>query len=58
MGTLTAQMLVGSPHPQFGGILPSHTLYLTKNDRPAWTLVSNALRLRRFQPAPLPAATP
>lgn len=40
MGTLTAQILVGSPHPNHDGIEPSHYLFLSENSRPAWVLVS------------------
>jgi hypothetical protein len=38
MGTFTAQILVGDPHPNHGGISPSHQLLLSENDRPAWIL--------------------
>ena len=38
MGTFTAQILIGSPHPNHGGITPTHILYLSENDRPAWVL--------------------
>jgi len=40
MGTLTAQILVGSAHLYHGGINPSHIIYLSENDRPAWILVN------------------
>lgn len=39
MATLTAQILVGSAHPNHGGINPTHYLFLSENDRPAWILV-------------------
>lgn len=39
MATLTAQILVGSPHPNHDGINPTHFLFLSENDRPAWVLV-------------------
>ena len=39
MATLTAQMLVGSAHPNHGGINPTHYLFLSENDRPVWILV-------------------
>ena len=39
MGTVTAQILIGSPHPNDGGIIPSHYLFLSENDRPSWSLV-------------------
>jgi len=38
MGTFTAQILVGTPHPNHGGIIPTHYLFLSENDRPAWIL--------------------
>jgi hypothetical protein len=39
MATLTAQILVGTGHPYHDGINPTHALYLSENDRPAWILV-------------------
>lgn len=39
MATLTAQILVGSRHPNHGGINPTHYLFLSENSRPAWILV-------------------
>ena len=39
MGSLTAQMLIGSPHPNHDGINPTHFLFLSENSRPAWLLV-------------------
>ena len=39
MATLTAQILIGSPHPNHEGINPTHYLFLFENDRPAWVLV-------------------
>lgn len=39
MATLTAQILVGSPHPNHDGIGPTHYLFLSENSRPAWMLV-------------------
>jgi hypothetical protein len=39
MATLTAQILVGSPHFYHDGINPTHYLYLSENNRPAWVLV-------------------
>jgi hypothetical protein len=38
MGTFTAQILVGDPHPNHQGIAPTHNLFLSENDRPAWIL--------------------
>ena len=32
MASLTAQLLIGSPHPNDGGIIPSHYLFLSEND--------------------------
>ena len=40
MGTITAQILVGTPHLYHGGIAPSHYLFLSENSRPAWILVN------------------
>lgn len=39
MGTLTAQMLIGTGHPNHDGIGPSHYAFLSENSRPAWMLV-------------------
>lgn len=39
MATLTAQILIGSPEPNHDGINPTHYLFLSENDRPAWMLV-------------------
>ena len=39
MGTLTAQILVGSSHPNDHGIIPSNYLFLSEGDRLAWILV-------------------
>ena len=38
MATITAHILVGSAHPNHGGILRTHSLFLSENSRPAWTL--------------------
>lgn len=38
MATTTACLLGGSSHPNHGGIIPSHQLLLSENDRPAWVL--------------------
>ncbi len=39
MATYTAQILVGSGHPNQDGIMPSHCLYLSENSRPSWVLL-------------------
>lgn len=39
MGTYTAQIIVGTGHPNHDGIAPSHYLYLAESSRPAWVLV-------------------
>jgi hypothetical protein len=39
MATLTAEILVGSPHPNHDGINPTHYMFLSENSRPAWMLV-------------------
>lgn len=36
MGTITAQILIGTGHPYHGGIIPTHVLWLSENSRPAW----------------------
>ncbi len=39
MATLTAQILIGDPHPFDDGIIPSHYLFLSENSQPSWKLV-------------------
>ena len=39
MATLTAQILIGRSHHNHDGINPTHYLFLSENDRPAWILV-------------------
>ena len=39
MATLTAQMMVGTPHANHDGINPTNYLFLSENSRPAWMLV-------------------
>ena len=39
MSTITAQILVGSPHPNKDGIIPSNYLFLSENSAPGWVLV-------------------
>ena len=36
MATWTAQILVGSSHPNHGGITAGYQLFLSENDRPCW----------------------
>ncbi len=43
MATFTAHILVGSAHPNHGGISPTHHLYLSENSRPAWLLIADNL---------------
>ncbi|GAB6056915.1 hypothetical protein [Desulfonatronum parangueonense] len=43
MGAMTAQILIGSGHPNHDGIGPSHYLFLSENSRPAWLLVEQNL---------------
>jgi hypothetical protein len=43
MATFTAQILVGSSHLYHGGISPTHCLYLSENDRPAWILINHSV---------------
>ena len=40
MGSFTAQIIVGQAHPNHGGIIPSHYLFLSENSKPAWVLMS------------------
>ena len=40
MSTITAQILIGSPHPYHEGIIPTHYIFLSENDRPALILVN------------------
>jgi hypothetical protein len=40
LATITAQILIGTEHPYNGGINPTHFLFLSENDRPAWILVN------------------
>ena len=48
MATLTAQILVGRSHSNHDGINPTHYLFLSENDRPAWVLVcQNVFRKER-----------
>jgi hypothetical protein len=39
MATLTAQILIGGAEISHHGINPTHFLFLSENDRPAWILV-------------------
>lgn len=43
MATMTAQILVGMPHPNHGGINPTHYLFLSENSRPAWQLIAHTI---------------
>jgi len=38
MATITASILIGQPHQNHLGIIPSHHLFLSENDRPALIL--------------------
>jgi hypothetical protein len=40
MGTVTATIFVGTAHTFHGGIIPTHLILLTENDRPALILKS------------------
>jgi len=40
LSTITAQILIGTEHPYHGGVNPTHYLFLSENDRPAWILVN------------------
>ena len=39
MGTLTANILIGRPHQNKDGIIPSHYMFLSENSAPSWILV-------------------
>lgn len=43
MGTMTAQILIGGPHPNHDGIQPTHYLFLSENGGPGWVLVPENL---------------
>ncbi len=51
MGTITAQILIGTGHPYHGGIVPTHVLWLSENSRPAW-------RCHPFERSPDPRERP
>ena len=38
MGTYSAQIIVGTPHPNHGGIIPDKVINLSENSRPALVL--------------------
>jgi hypothetical protein len=40
LATFTAQILIGTEHPYHGGINPTHFLFLSEDDRPAWILTN------------------
>ncbi len=52
MGTMTAQILVGSAHPYHDGIDPTHYLFLSENSRPSWLLTSQNLFSNDFDRHP------
>jgi hypothetical protein len=43
MGTITAQILVGSPHLYHDGLMPTHQVFLSENSRPARVLTRPGL---------------
>jgi len=43
MGTITAQFLIGDSHIYHDGIIPTHYLFLSENDKPHLILVSQNL---------------
>lgn len=54
MSTVTAHCLVGTTHPNHGGIIPAHTIYLNENSHPVLTLLpQNLLPTRRRTPLPV-----
>lgn len=40
MATVTAQLTVGTAHPNDGGVIPTHLLQLHENSKPRWTLTA------------------
>lgn len=38
MGSMTALLAIGTPHPNHDGILPTHVAWLSENGRPGWLL--------------------
>lgn len=40
MITVTATIIIGTPHLFHGGIIPTHIIFLSENDRPALILRS------------------
>lgn len=38
MAVVTAQLLIGTPHPHHTGLTPTHALTLWENSRPTWVL--------------------
>ena len=57
MGTITALILVGASQRYPDGITPSHYLFLSENDRPAWILVSQNIAENRPGEIPSPKET-
>lgn len=53
MSTVTAHCMVGTAHPNHGGIIPTHTIYLNENSHPVLTLLPQNLPPRRRR-VPLP----
>ena len=45
MGSMTAQIMVGGSHRYHGSIFPTHTMSLTENSRPGWTLQATGREL-------------
>lgn len=43
MSTITTQIIIGEPHPNHSGILPSHYIFLFENDRPNLTMVDDGI---------------
>ena len=54
MGTMTAQILIGSAHPNHNGINPTHNIFLSENDRPALILTGeNFFKANQQNAAPI-----
>lgn len=44
MGTMTAQMIIGSAHPYDGGIIPDYYMYLSENGVARWTIMEDNIK--------------
>ena len=50
MASMTAQLIIGNPHPNRGGIWPINTIALNEGSRPAWVMnTGKPGRIRTFE---------